>query len=85
MQVTKQALKDIQFGVEELAYEVCNEEMLSGQAFYTVLACFCEAKLAELAGELAAWGQSIHFIRGYYVQVPYQLSPNWLICGGISQ
>ena len=54
MQVTKQALKDIQLGVEELAYEVCNEEMLSGQAFYTVLACFCEAKLAELAGELAA-------------------------------
>ena len=54
MKVTKQALKDIQFGVEELAYEVCNDEFISGETFYTVLACFCEAKLAELAGELAA-------------------------------
>ena len=54
MKVTKQALNDIQFGVEELAHEVCNSEYISGETFYTVLSCFCEAKLAELAGELAA-------------------------------
>lgn len=52
LNITKQALNDIQFGIEELAYEVCNSEYISGETFYTVLSCFCEAKLAELSGEL---------------------------------
>ena len=52
MKVTKQALEDIEIGIEALAYDVCNSEFISGETFYTVLGCYCEAKLAELAGEL---------------------------------
>ena len=52
MNITKQALEDIEIGIEALAYDVCNSEFISGETFYTVLGCYCEAKLAELAGEL---------------------------------
>ena len=54
MKVTKQALRDIEDGIDELSYEVCNSEFISGEAFYTIISCYAEAKLAELAGELAS-------------------------------
>ena len=52
MMVTREALKEMEFGVDELAFQVCRDEMTSGEAFYTALQCFVEAKLAQLKGEV---------------------------------
>ena len=52
MQVTKKALKDTNFALEELAYEMCQEHMMSGEAFWTLVQCYSEAKAAQLQGEV---------------------------------
>ena len=52
MKVTKQSLKDTNLALEELAYEICNNHLISGEAFYTLVSCFAEAKVAELQGEV---------------------------------
>ena len=84
MKVTKQALRDIEDGIDELSYEVCNSEFISGEAFYTIISCYAEAKLAELAGELASWGiMSIYKFRitspqtGPYVDVYHNTESYW--------
>ena len=53
MIVTKQSIRDTNDALEELAYEICNNHFISGEAFYTMVSCFAEAKVAELQGELA--------------------------------
>ena len=40
-------------GIEELVFELCSQELVSGECIYTVISAFAEAKLAELSGELA--------------------------------
>ena len=52
MQVTKQSLKETNFALEELAYEMCNEHLISGEAFWTLVACYAEAKVAQMQGEV---------------------------------
>ena len=52
MQVTQKALKDTNFALEELAAEVCNEHLISGEAFWTLVACYAEAKQAQMQGEV---------------------------------
>ena len=52
MQVSREALKDTNFALEELAAEVCNSHLISGEAFWTLVACYAEAKAAQLKGEV---------------------------------
>ena len=52
MQVTKQAQKDTNFALQELAAEVCREHLISGEAFYTLVECYAVAKQAQLRGEV---------------------------------
>ena len=52
MNITKTAQKDTNFALEELAYEMCQEHMMSGEAFYALVECFAVAKQAQLKGEV---------------------------------
>ncbi len=52
MNVTAEALKQTNKALEELAYEVCNEHLISGTAFWTMVQCYSEAKAAQLQGEV---------------------------------
>ena len=52
MQVTKKAQKDTNFALEELAYEMCQEHLMSGEAFWTLVECYSTAKAAQLKGEV---------------------------------
>ena len=52
MHITKQAQKDTNFALEELAYEVCNEHLISGTAFWTLVECYSTAKAAQLKQEV---------------------------------
>ena len=53
MQLSRNAHDTLIEGIEELVYEICSQELVSGEALYTVINCFSEAKLAEYAGELS--------------------------------
>ena len=52
MMVTKSAQKDTNFALDELAYEMCQEHMMSGEAFWTLVACYAEAKAMQVKGEV---------------------------------
>ena len=52
MKVTKQAQQETNFALEELAYEMCQEHMMSGEAFWTLVECFSTAKAAQMKGEV---------------------------------
>ena len=52
MNVTAEALKQTNLALEELAYEMCQEHMMSGEAFYALVECFAVAKQAQLKGEV---------------------------------
>ena len=52
MNVTAEALKQTNFALEELAYEMCQEHMMSGEAFWTLVECYSTAKAAQLKGEV---------------------------------
>lgn len=53
MEITRDQLIDINELISDTAEYYCNENMMSGEKFYTVLECYATAKLAELRGELA--------------------------------
>ena len=53
MQLSRNAHDTLIEGIEELVFEICSQELVSGEALYTVINCFSEAKLAEYAGELS--------------------------------
>ena len=40
------------FALDELAYEMCQEHMMSGEAFWTLVACYAEAKAMQVKGEV---------------------------------
>ncbi len=52
MNITKTAQKDTNLALEELAYEMCQEHMMSGEAFWTMVQCYSEAKASQLQGEV---------------------------------
>ena len=52
MKVTKPSLTQTNEALEELAYEVCNEHLISGTAFWTLVQCYAEAKVAQMEGEV---------------------------------
>ena len=52
MNVTSEALKQTNLALEELAAEVCNEHLISGQAFWTLVECYSTAKAAQLNQEV---------------------------------
>ena len=53
MEITRDQLIDINELIADTAEFYCNENMMSGEKFYTVLECYATAKLAEIRGELA--------------------------------
>ena len=54
MKISRQAHNTLVEGVEELVFEICSQELVSGECLYTVLEALAQAKLAEFQGELAA-------------------------------
>lgn len=52
MEITRDQLIDINELISDTAEYYCNENMMSGEKFYTVLECYATAKLAEIRGEL---------------------------------
>lgn len=52
MEITRDQLIDINELIGDTAEYYCNENLISGEKFYTVLECYATAKLAELRGEL---------------------------------
>ena len=52
MNITRKAQKDTNFALEELAYEMCQEHMMSGEAFWTLVECYSTAKAAQLKQEV---------------------------------
>lgn len=53
MVITPEQLVEINELIADTAEYYCNENMMSGEKFFTVLECYATAKLAELRGELA--------------------------------
>ena len=53
MELTREQLVEINELIADTAEYYCNENMMSGEKFFTVLECYATAKLAELRGELA--------------------------------
>ena len=52
MNITRKAQKDTNLALEELAYEMCQEHMMSGEAFWTLVECYSTAKAAQLKQEV---------------------------------
>ena len=52
MELTRTQLKEITELFEDTAEYYCDDNLISGEKFYTVLECFAKAKLAEINGEL---------------------------------
>ncbi len=52
MEMTQQQLKEMTELFEDTAEYYCDDNVISGQKFWTVLECMATAKLAELNGEL---------------------------------
>lgn len=52
MEMTREQLADITALFEDTAEYYCDDNIISGQKFWTVLECMATAKLAELNGEL---------------------------------
>lgn len=54
MQISSQQLKDLTETIEDSLQYFCDDQQVSGELAWTVLSALCEAKLAELRGELAS-------------------------------
>ena len=52
MEITRDQLIDINELIADTAEFYCNENMMSGEKFYTVLECYATAKLAEFVENL---------------------------------
>ena len=48
--ISREQLKELTEVIEDSVQYVCDQEMLSGEAAWTILQCLAEAKLAELRG-----------------------------------
>ena len=54
MQLSHTTHETLKEGLEELVFELCSQELVSGECIWTVINCYSEAKLAEYQGQLAA-------------------------------
>ena len=52
MYVERDTLRHFQGLLEDTAEYFCDENVMSGELFWTVVECFATAKLAELEGEV---------------------------------
>jgi hypothetical protein len=52
MQVSRETLQDFKFLLEDSAEYFCDENMISGELFWTMVECYATAKIAELEGEV---------------------------------
>ena len=52
MELTRAELQEMTELFEDTAEYYCDDKLISGQKFWTVLECLATAKLAELNGEL---------------------------------
>ena len=67
MDLTRTQLAEITALFEDTAEYYCDNNIISGEKFYTVLECFATAKLAELNGELA-WTKNYSSLMPYSIQ-----------------
>ena len=54
MNITKDQLVELTELIEDGTEYFCDQEQMSGELAWTVIECLATAKLAEMAGELAA-------------------------------
>ena len=54
MQISGPQLKELTEVIEDTIEYFCDQEQVSGELAWTVLSCLCEAKLAEMKGQLSA-------------------------------
>ena len=54
MYVERDTLRQFQGLLEDTAEYFCDENVMSGELFWTMVECFATAKLAELEGEVLA-------------------------------
>lgn len=53
MQIDRTQLDELNGILEDVASHFCEENMVSGETFWTCVECFATAKIAELKGQLA--------------------------------
>ena len=54
MEISGPQLTELTEVIEDTIEYFCDKEQVSGELTWTVVSCLCEAKLAELQGQLAA-------------------------------
>ena len=52
MEISREQLVEINELISDTAEYYCGENLISGEKFYTVLECYCIAKLAQMRGEV---------------------------------
>jgi hypothetical protein len=52
MMISREQLNELNLLLEDVASHYCEENMVSGETFWTCVECFATAKVAELKGEL---------------------------------
>ena len=52
MKATPEAIDETNYELEELAYNICNQHMISGECFWALVECYAVTKQMQLSNQL---------------------------------